>query len=53
VAAAAVESPATGYATQMDADYQAREAALYAAQCREVDVVITTALIPGGRRPGC
>ena len=51
VAAAAVESPATGYATQMDADYQAREAALYAAQCREVDVVITTAQIPGRPAP--
>ncbi len=49
--AAAVEASTTGYATQMDADYQAREAALYAAQCREVDVVITTALIPGRPAP--
>jgi H+-translocating NAD(P) transhydrogenase subunit alpha len=49
--AATVETTTTGYANQVDADYQAREAALYAAQCREVDVVITTALVPGRPAP--
>jgi len=50
-----IESPevgvsATGYAKEMGGDYQAREAALYADQCRDVDIVITTALIPGRHR---
>ena len=53
----AVESPevevsATGYAKEMGEDYKAREAALYAEQCRDVDIIITTALIPGRRRRG-
>jgi len=46
-----VEVSATGYAKEMGADYQAREEALYAEQCREADIVITTALIPGRPAP--
>ena len=42
---------ATGYAQEMGEDYQARESQLYAAQCAEVDIVITTALIPGRPAP--
>ena len=45
-----VEVSATGYAKEMGDDYNAREAQLYAEQCRDVDIIITTALIPG--RPG-
>ncbi|MEU5216865.1 Re/Si-specific NAD(P)(+) transhydrogenase subunit alpha [Streptomyces sp. NPDC020807] len=52
----AIESPetevsATGYAKEMGDAYKAREAELYAAQCREADIVITTALIPGRPAP--
>src|SRR4029079_16941963 len=32
-------------------DYKAREAELYAQLCREVDIIITTALIPGRPAP--
>lgn len=46
-----VEVSATGYAKEMGSDYQAREVELYAAQCRDVDIVITTALIPGRPAP--
>ncbi|MFB7629848.1 Re/Si-specific NAD(P)(+) transhydrogenase subunit alpha [Streptomyces sp. NPDC056149] len=51
-----IESPeaevsATGYAKEMGDDYKAREVELYRAQCREVDIVITTALIPGRPAP--
>ncbi|MEU1281265.1 Re/Si-specific NAD(P)(+) transhydrogenase subunit alpha [Streptomyces sp. NPDC005805] len=51
-----IESPEaevskTGYAKEMGDDYRAREAELYAAQCREADIVITTALIPGRPAP--
>ena len=46
-----VEVSATGYAKEMGEDYKAREARLYAAQCREVDIIITTALIPGRPAP--
>jgi NAD(P) transhydrogenase subunit alpha len=45
------EVSATGYAKEMDEDYQAREAKLYAEQCAEADIVITTALIPGRPAP--
>jgi NAD(P) transhydrogenase subunit alpha len=41
----------TGYAKEMSDDYNARAAALYARQVTEVDVVITTALIPGRPAP--
>ncbi|MFB7715395.1 Re/Si-specific NAD(P)(+) transhydrogenase subunit alpha [Streptomyces sp. NPDC056105] len=51
-----IESPETevsktGYAKEMGDDYKAREAELYAAQCREADIVVTTALIPGRPAP--
>jgi NAD(P) transhydrogenase subunit alpha len=46
-----VEVSATGYAKEMSEDYNARAARLYAEQCRDVDIVITTALIPGRRAP--
>ncbi|WP_329285097.1 Re/Si-specific NAD(P)(+) transhydrogenase subunit alpha [Streptomyces sp. NBC_00691] len=51
-----IESPETevsrtGYAKEMGDDYKAREVELYGAQCREVDIVITTALIPGRPAP--
>jgi len=51
VEAADVEVSATGYAKEMSEDYNARAAALYAEQCREADIVITTALIPGRPAP--
>ena len=46
-----VEVSATGYAKEMGEDYKAREAKLYAEQCADVDIVITTALIPGRPAP--
>ncbi|HEY0815985.1 MAG TPA: Re/Si-specific NAD(P)(+) transhydrogenase subunit alpha [Pseudonocardia sp.] len=52
----AVESPevevsATGYAKEMGEDYKEREVKLYAEQSADVDIVITTALIPGRPAP--
>jgi NAD(P) transhydrogenase subunit alpha len=52
----AVESPevevsATGYAKEMGDDYKVREARLYAEQAADVDIIITTALIPGRPAP--
>jgi proton-translocating NAD(P)+ transhydrogenase subunit alpha len=41
----------TGYAKEMGEDYKAREAALYAEQAADVDIIITTALIPGRPAP--
>lgn len=46
-----VEASATGYAREMGEDYKAAEAQLYAEQAKEVDIVITTALIPGRPAP--
>ena len=46
-----VEVSATGYAKEMGEDYKARETALYIAECPEVDIIITTALIPGRPAP--
>jgi NAD(P) transhydrogenase subunit alpha len=51
-----IESPeaevsTTGYAKEMGDDYKAREAALYADQSTDVDIIITTALIPGKPAP--
>ncbi len=46
-----VEVSATGYAKEMGDDYKAREAQLYADQCQDVDIIITTALIPGRPAP--
>jgi NAD(P) transhydrogenase subunit alpha len=51
VAAADVEASATGYAKQMSDDYNRRAAELYAEQCNDVDIIITTALIPGKPAP--
>jgi NAD(P) transhydrogenase subunit alpha len=45
------EVSATGYAKEMSDDYNARAAELYAQQARDVDIVITTALIPGKPAP--
>ncbi|MDV3129958.1 Re/Si-specific NAD(P)(+) transhydrogenase subunit alpha [Mycobacterium sp. 21AC1] len=48
---AAAEVSATGYAKEMGEDYKEREAALYAETCKDVDIIITTALIPGRPAP--
>jgi len=42
---------ATGYATQTSADFDAKAAAMYAEQAKDVDIIITTALIPGRPAP--
>jgi len=46
-----VEVSATGYAKKMGDDYKAMEAQLYADQAADVDIIITTALIPGRPAP--
>jgi len=51
VEAADVEVSATGYAKEMSDDYNTRAAALYAEQANDVDIIITTALIPGRPAP--
>ena len=51
VEAADVEVSATGYGKEMSEDYNARAAALYAERVRDVDIIITTALIPGRPAP--
>jgi H+-translocating NAD(P) transhydrogenase subunit alpha len=45
------EISATGYAKEMSQDYNARAEALYARQAEDVDIIITTALIPGRPAP--
>ena len=40
-----------GYAKEMSPEFIAAEMALFAAQAREVDIIITTALIPGKPAP--
>ncbi len=45
------EVSATGYAKEMGEDYKVREAQLYAEQCADVDIIVTTALIPGRPAP--
>ena len=40
-----------GYAKQMSAEFIAAEMALFAAQAKDVDIIITTALIPGKPAP--
>ncbi|WP_006242671.1 Re/Si-specific NAD(P)(+) transhydrogenase subunit alpha [Mycolicibacterium tusciae] len=45
------EVSATGYAKEMGDDYKARESALYAELASDVDIIITTALIPGRPAP--
>ncbi|MBM6402397.1 Re/Si-specific NAD(P)(+) transhydrogenase subunit alpha [Phycicoccus sonneratiae] len=42
---------ADGYAKETSADFDAKAAALYAAQAADVDIVVTTALIPGRPAP--
>ena len=42
---------ASGYAKEMGEDFNAKAAALYAEQAKDVDIVITTALIPGRPAP--
>ena len=42
---------ATGYAKEMGEDFNRRAAALYAEQAKDVDIIITTALIPGRPAP--
>jgi NAD(P) transhydrogenase subunit alpha len=42
---------ATGYAKEMGEDFNRRAAELYAEQAKDVDIVITTALIPGRPAP--
>jgi NAD(P) transhydrogenase subunit alpha len=51
VEAAQTEVSTTGYAKEMDDDYKVREARLYAEQAKDVDIIITTALIPGKPAP--
>lgn len=51
IQSAETEVSATGYAKEMGDDYKVREAALYAEQCKDVDIIITTALIPGRPAP--
>ncbi|HET7475698.1 MAG TPA: Re/Si-specific NAD(P)(+) transhydrogenase subunit alpha [Dermatophilaceae bacterium] len=51
VEAVDVEVSATGYAKEMSEDYNQRAAQLYAEQARDVDIIITTALIPGRPAP--
>ncbi|MBP2707707.1 Re/Si-specific NAD(P)(+) transhydrogenase subunit alpha [Microbispora sp. RL4-1S] len=45
------EASADGYARETGDDYDRRAAALYAEQAADVDIVITTALIPGRPAP--
>ncbi|HVV12596.1 Re/Si-specific NAD(P)(+) transhydrogenase subunit alpha [Amycolatopsis sp.] len=51
IEAADVEVSSTGYAKEMSEDYKTRETQLYSDQCRDVDIIVTTALIPGRPAP--
>ncbi len=42
---------ATGYAKEMGEDFNRKAAGLYAEQAKDVDIIITTALIPGKPAP--
>jgi len=42
---------ATGYATETTEDFNAKAAAMYAEQAKDVDIIVTTALIPGRPAP--
>ena len=46
-----VEVSTTGYAKEMSEDYNTLAAQLYADQAPEIDIIITTALIPGRPAP--
>jgi len=45
------QASADGYAKETSDDFNARAGALYGAQAKEVDIIITTALIPGRPAP--
>jgi len=51
VQSAEAEVSSSGYAKEMSQDYNALAAQLYAAQAPEVDIIVTTALIPGRPAP--
>ena len=40
-----------GYAKEMSKEFIEAEMALFAKQCKEIDILISTALIPGKRAP--
>lgn len=40
-----------GYAKEMSKEFIDAEHALFAKQCKEVDIIISTALIPGKKAP--
>ena len=40
-----------GYAKEMSPEFIAAEMDLFAKQCKDVDIVISTALIPGKKAP--
>ena len=40
-----------GYAKEMSKEFIDAEMALFAKQCKEIDILISTALIPGKRAP--
>ena len=46
-----LESGVGGYAKEMSKEFYDAEMKLFAEQCKEVDIVITTALIPGKPAP--
>ena len=45
------EVSSDGYAKEMGADYAEAAARMYADQCKDVDIIVTTALIPGRPAP--
>lgn len=49
--AAEAEASSDGYAKEATEDFNRKAAALYAQQAAEVDIIITTALIPGRQAP--
>jgi NAD(P) transhydrogenase subunit alpha len=51
VESAEAEVSATGYAKEMSDDYNTRAAELYAKLAPDVDIIVTTALIPGRPAP--
>eukprot|EP01055_Gregarina_sp_Pseudo9_P001457 Gregarina_sp_Pseudo_9__1456@NODE_197_length_3660_cov_40_940624_g182_i0_p1_GENE_NODE_197_length_3660_cov_40_940624_g182_i0NODE_197_length_3660_cov_40_940624_g182_i0_p1_ORF_typecomplete_len1045_score340_04PNTB/PF02233_16/9_8PNTB/PF02233_16/1_4e184AlaDh_PNT_C/PF01262_21/2_4e66AlaDh_PNT_N/PF05222_15/1_2e35AlaDh_PNT_N/PF05222_15/2_4e03AlaDh_PNT_N/PF05222_15/18PNTB_4TM/PF12769_7/1_4e33PNTB_4TM/PF12769_7/3_8e03PNTB_4TM/PF12769_7/1_3e03AdoHcyase_NAD/PF00670_21/0_00013AdoHcyase_NAD/PF00670_21/7e032Hacid_ len=46
-----LEEGTGGYAKEMSAEFHAAEVAMFEQQCRDVDIVVTTALIPGKKAP--
>ena len=46
-----LQASSDGYAREMGEDYNRKAAELYAEQCKDVDIIITTALIPGRPAP--